>query len=451
MNRIIFIGLLLLVVISPLPQGSNQEWSWSLCALAIALLVCLWVLANLRPKGEVSGWPYPVLAGLFALAVVWVLLQISSVTPEAWQHPLWSMTSQILSADISGSVSLGPESSWVALMRLGSYVLVFFLTFQLCRDRSRANQAFAWMAFAGFVYAVVGLFYYWSDYFPSMIFGDTVLAYDLRSTFVNRNHFATWQGLAVLCAMAHFYQKQAKPQVMPYSIPQDRESRAVDFILKAWKPLTGLLLMVTALVLTHSRGGFVAALSGTLVLLYVLDRRASSNKTLSRLTVTAAVMVVSIAFYLTSEVLLDRIEHTDLTSEERLVVYGNINRAIADNPLLGFGYGTFGDSFRLYDTNESPFHYDRAHNTWLENTFELGIPAASMLFLSFFGMVLVCWRAVRLRHRDWIYPATGVAASVLVGVHAFLDFSLQIPAVAILYACIMGVACAQSVSSLKRI
>jgi O-antigen ligase len=410
MNRIIFIGLMLIVVISPLPQGSNQEWSWSLCALAIALLCIIWVLANLRSKGEVSGWPYPVLAVLFLLAVSWVLLQISTATPEAWQHPLWNMTSQVLATNLPGSVSLGPEGSWIALMRLGSYVLVFILTFQLCRDRRRANKAFAWMAFAGFVYALVGLFYYWSDYFPSMIFGDTVLANDLRSTFVNRNHFATWQGLTMLCAMAYFYQKQVKPQVMPYSIPQNREARAVDFILKAWKPLTALLLMVTALVLTHSRGGFIAAFSGTLVLLFVLDRRASSHKVLSRLTVGAAVIVVSIAFYLTSEVLLDRIEHTDLTSEERLAVYGNINRAIIDNPLLGFGYGTFGDSFRLYDSNESPFHYDRAHNTWLENTFELGIHAASLLFLTFFGLVLVCWRGVRQRHRDWIYPATGVAA-----------------------------------------
>ena len=40
-----------------------------------------------------------------------------------------------------------------------------------------------------------------------------------------------------------------------------------------------------------------------------------------------------------------------------------------------------------------------------------------------------------------------VAASVLVALHALLDFSLQLPAVAVLYACIMGVACAQSYSS----
>jgi len=115
--------------------------------------------------------------------------------------------------------------------------------------------------------------------------------------------------------------------------------------------------------------------------------------------------------------------------------------------VLGYGYGTFSDSFRLYDLNEEPFHYDRAHNTWLENTFELGIPAALALYLSLTGLAWICLRGVNHRHRDWVYPATGVAASVLVGLHATVDFSLQLPAIAILYAAIMGIAFAQSYSS----
>jgi O-antigen ligase len=332
-------------------------------------------------------------------------------------------------------------------MRLLSYALVFVLAYQLCRDRARAQAAFAWLTMAGLVYAVFGLYVYWSGYYPDWLFGERNLAHDVRSTFINRNHFVTWQGLTLLCAIAWFYQHMARPVVKPYFVPQDRDARAEEFILKAWKPLIAILLMVTALVLTHSRGGFTSALAGTVVLLMLLDRRGAARKGLSRATVIAAVAVASISFYLTSEVLLDRIERTDITSEERLEVFGNVNRGIADNAALGFGYGTFADSFRLYDRNEEPFHYDRAHNTWLENAFELGLPAALALFVSIAGWVWICLRGVNRRHRDWVYPATGVAASVLVGLHATVDFSLQIPAIAILYAGIMGVACAQSYSS----
>ena len=99
------------------------------------------------------------------------------------------------------------------------------------------------------------------------------------------------------------------------------------------------------------------------------------------------------------------------------------------------------------DFNESPEFY----NTYLENAFELGLPAASVFFLALLGLVLLCFRGVRLRQRDWVYPATGVAVSVLVGLHATVDFSLQIPAIAFLYATIMGIACAQSFSSVEQI
>jgi len=81
------------------------------------------------------------------------------------------------------------------------------------------------------------------------------------------------------------------------------------------------------------------------------------------------------------------------------------------------------------------------------SVFELGVPAALALFLALGGLAVTCWRGVARRHRDWVFPATGAAASVLVGLHATVDFSLQLPAVAILYATIMGVGVAQSYSS----
>lgn len=453
-DRILFFGLMLLVVISPLPLGSNREWSWSLCALIAGVLALIWTVTNMKRTAQLNHRLNPVIPLLFFLACGWAILQSGSGSPTA-HHPLWLMAGEALGTELPGRISLSADDTWTALMRLLSYALVFALAFQLARDRARAQAAFGWLAIAGLVYAVFALYVYWGGYHPEWLFEGRVLPHDARGTFINRNHFATWQGLTMLCAMAYFYHRMARPVVKPYAVPQDRETQVVEFILRAWMPLTALLLMVTALVLTHSRGGFTAALAATITLLYLLDRRvakrgASSRKSLSRATVIAALAVTSFAFYLTSEAVLDRINSTDISSEERMAVFADVNRGVADNPLLGFGYGTFADSFRLYDHNEAAVHYDRAHNTWLENTFELGLPAALALFLSIIGLALVCLRGVWRRHRDWIYPATGVAASVLVGLHAMVDFSLQLPAVAILFACIMGVAVAQSFSSVPN-
>jgi O-antigen ligase len=368
-------------------------------------------------------------------------------TPAAWHHPLWTMAGDALPADVPGRISLSADDNWTAMMRLLAYALVFCLALQFGRDRTRAQAMFGWLTLAGLLYGVFGLAVYWGGAHPAWLFGERSLAHDLRSTFVNRNHYATWQGLTVICAIAWFHHRMATPEVKPYAVPKDREARVEDFVLKTWRPLTALLLMVAALILTHSRGGFLASLAGVAVLLWLLDRRSRSTRAASRVLVLSALVVAGIAFYLTSEVLLDRIDRTDITTEERLAVFANVNRAIGDNPALGFGYGGFADSFRLYDQNESAVHYDRAHNTWLENAFELGLPASVCLFAALAGLAVTCWRGVGRRHRDWVFPAAGVAASVLVGVHATVDFSLQLPAVAMLYALVMGVACAQSWST----
>jgi O-antigen ligase len=410
----------------------------------VSVITLLWVAARGWRVGEVQHFVHPAIPLLFLAACAWVLLQISIGVPESWVHPLWGQAAAVLGIELPALVSLSAEDGWTALMRLLSYALVFFLAFQLGRDRSRAHAMLLWLVVAGLVYGVFGLVVFWSNESPEWLFRGKALLPDLRSTFINRNHFATWQGMALVCAMALFYMRMATTKAQPYSLPTDRAGSVEQFILKAWMPLTTVLLMVTALVLTHSRGGFVATLLAVIVLLALLDSHSVIKKLSTRVVVLSSLAVCTLAFYMTSEVLLDRIDQTDITTEERVIVFENIQRGIAENPWLGFGYGTFADSFRLYDRLDSPVHYDRAHNTWLENLFELGVPAALALFLAIGGLALTCWQGVRRRHRDWAFPALGVAASVLVGVHALFDFSLQLPAVAIFYACIMGVACAQS-------
>ena len=223
--------------------------------------------------------------------------------------------------------------------------------------------------------------------------------------------------------------------------------RVEQFILQVWKPLTAILLMTTALILTHSRGGFFSTAAGGVVLLYLLNKRQHTQSTRSKAAMGGAVLVAIMAFVLTSEVLLERIDRINVDANGRLEVYGMTADAIDDNPILGFGYGTFSDSFRLYRDDRLGAHFDKTHNTYLENIFELGWPAAGILFLCIGWLTLICLRGVRDRGRDWVYPATGVAATLLVAIHSFFDFSLQMPGVAITYACILGVACAQSYPS----
>ena len=69
------------------------------------------------------------------------------------------------------------------------------------------------------------------------------------------------------------------------------------------------------------------------------------------------------------------------------------------------------------------------------------------LFASIGTCAGYCWVGIRRRRRDRIYPAIGVAATALVAAHSTVDFSLQIPAVAVSYAFLLGLGCAQSFST----
>jgi O-antigen ligase len=444
MNTVLHKLLLLLVVLAPLPLGSNREWSWTLCAFIAAVLALAWVLHSLlRPQQVSLSLKWPVFV-LFVGVCAWGWLQTVAWVPAGWKHPLWGMNPE---AVLPGSISLSVQDSLTGVMRLLCYGLVFLLAFQYGRDRERALSSFKWIAFAGFVYAIYGLIIFWGEFGTLFWFFDEHYKGDVRGTFVNRNSFATYMGLSLLCAIAVFSHKLGRRRGMGFVRPMGREQRIERFILQVWKPLTAILLMTTALILTHSRGGFFSTLAGGLVLLYLLNKRQESRNVKAKAVLVAAVLVAVIAFVLTSEVLLQRIDQITVDGNARIEVYGMTTDAIEDNPVLGFGYGTYADSFRLYRDDRLKAHFDKTHNTYLENIFELGWPAAGALFLCIAWLTLLCLMGAWNRGRDWVYPATGAAASVLVAVHSFFDFSLQMPGVAITYACILGVGCAQAFSS----
>jgi len=447
MNYVLHKLLLLLLVLAPLPLGSNREWSWTLCAFWVAAITLVWVLQALFRPQHVSVSLKPAIIVLFLSVCAWVWVQTATWVPLAWIHPVWNMNAGVLGGLLPGSISLSPEDSFIAGMRLLCYGLVFFLAFQFGRNRERALSTFKWIAFAGFVYAIYGLIIFWGEFGSLFWFIDDGFKADVRGTFVNRNSFATYTGLALLCAIAVFNLQVTARRSATYIMPMGRERRIEQFILQVWKPLTAIMLMTTALILTHSRGGFFSTLAGGLVLLYMLSKREQRQSSGSKAALGGAVLVAVIAFVLTSEVLLQRIDRMTIDGNARLEVYVQAAEAIEDNPLLGFGYGTFTDSFRLYRDDKLNAHFDKTHNTYLENIFELGWPVAVILFLCIIWLTLICIKGARNRGRDWVFPATGVAATVLVAIHSFFDFSLQMPAIAITYAGILGIASAQSFST----
>jgi len=88
--------------------------------------------------------------------------------------------------------------------------------------------------------------------------------------------------------------------------------------------------------------------------------------------------------------------------------------------------------------------WDKAHNSYLELAFEIGIPATIAIVGIFFWLVGVFIFGLVRRRRRRVFAAMGLSITALVGVHALFDFSLQIPGFTVCYVMLASIAWAQS-------
>ncbi|MCH7487992.1 MAG: O-antigen ligase family protein [Proteobacteria bacterium] len=450
MKQTIFRLLLAVVVLSPLPFASNRPWSWSLLAVLVGLLLATWSVASLfdgtsRGVGLRRIWP---VLGLFCLAAGWSVLPTVPFTPWEWQHPLWNDLDVVLERGMAPKVTLDAYETRTALMRLLSYAGVFWLSLQYCRSADRARQVFHALSVAGLAYAAYGLIVHFAGLETILWFDKWAYRGHLTSTFVNRNSYATYAGLGLLCSVGLIVQIVTGNIRGGFSARQAARAILETLAGRGWLLIAAAFTIATALLLTHSRGGFLGSALGLVALLFAagLSRPLRSRAMWGA---GAVVALVGIAiFSLSGEVTDVRLARTSLDTEIRDEFNVITMRGIESTPGFGTGYGTFESAFRMYRDSSLPFSFSRtvakAHNTYLENALELGIPAAAALIGAIAGLGFICLLGIRRRRRNVMFPIIGLAATVLVGAHSLVDFSLQIPAVAVTYAMIMGAACAQS-------
>lgn len=436
------------ILLSPIPFGANRPWAWNLYAILLAVLglsACVAVLLG-RTDLRISMQPVKYPLYLILIPSAWGLLQFSNLAPDSWTHPFWQLAGEQLPAPVEAYVSLSPQETATALMKLVSYLLVFFISLQFNRDSEQAAFTFKCVAYAGLVYAVYGLIVYLGGFNTVLWFEKSVYRESVTSTFINRNSYATYAGLTLLAGFPLLFEKIQSSFQYGVKSHYGRQYFLENVLVRAWFPLLLIVIITTALFLSLSRGGCLSTALAVFALFVILlaSRKIKNN---------AAVMFLLAAIGLVSggvlkqsgDQLIERLNEISSENQDRWLVYDILSKANVENRWLGVGYGSFEKSFRLYRDETISAYYDKAHNTYLENIFELGLLQASALFAAIFLMVLICLRGVWVRRKNWIYPAIGFSASLLVGAHALVDFSLQIPAVAFTYALIMGAAVGQAV------
>lgn len=447
LSAVAFAGLCALVTLAPLPLGSGRPLAWDLIGLATAGLLIVSAVAGVS-QGDL---PWRSLLGpllLFLAAIAWGVVQIGGWTPGAWHNGLWELVSEGLGASPAGTIAVDRTAALAHLLRLLSYAGVFYLAVLLCRDAGRVQAARKAVMLSGAGYALYGLVAYWGGNGTILWLAKWAYRDDLTGPFVNRNSFATYLGLCLLASLCHVI--DSFERLRPVGGWRSRLLALATYASARIWMFVALFFLATALVLTHSRGGFLSTLAGILAFLLAISQ-APSLRRYRRVGIAALpLLLVILGVAISGGATVERMVGSDIDTDSRFAIYRLTAQAIADHPWLGTGLGSFAAVFRLYQTESLPGYYDLAHNDYLQNLLEFGIPAALALFAALLWLVVLCLRGVRLRRRDALYPCLGIGATSLVGLHSLFDFSLQIPAVTVIYMFILGMAVAQSRSTRER-
>ncbi len=438
---------LFVILLAPLPFASNRPWSWTLLSLLVGILVLWEMLSSGGESRNNRRFMKRMIPGvaLFGLAILWIVFQMTDGMLFDLAHPLWQETSKLLSLDVASTISLDPEAGIASLTRLLSYCGVFWIGARLGRDPENAEFMLKAFVVASCFYGAYGLFVYFAELKSVLWYEKWAYQNDLTSTFINRNSYATFAGLGLIVSGALMFQLLGRRLRGAHT----RRAMILDFadraFRQAWLPILGIFITTFALLLTHSRGGLLSSGVGLFILLGSLTyARVIPRKVGVSLNVIIFLICVLI-FILAGNAVDVRLANTSLETSIRDDLFATILDAVSFNPYLGTGYGTFEQAFMPHKTFALSFsNWDKAHNSYLELAFELGIPATLAIVSTFVWFAGVCIHGLVKRNRRHVFAAIGLSATMLVGTHALVDFSLQIPGFTVGYILIVSIAWAQS-------
>lgn len=431
-------------VLAPIPNGSTTASVAGL--IGVALAVCLLCAPHAPPPGARSSalcTKVLLLSGfLLAWSVVQALLPITSAAPLG-------------PPPAAGDLGVNVDAAKIHLQPLQSvgYVLLPFATFMAAllfiRDDARYLTFLHILLATGFVVTTVALAEFIVS--PRTLLLQPKLHYlgSFTGTFVNPNTAATYFGTMLLLSLSLCLRQFAeirRHQRMIRRTPTNPRMR-IFLVYCGWT-----LVFTVALLLTRSRGGNLSSTIAIAVFIgayaFFAARKRGATVRLRSVGALAAVGTVIVLFAILAQRVMLRIQTEGLFEKGRLCTYQSTWQAIQDHFWLGTGLGSFQDVFPAYRNPECGMsgYWEMAHSVYLEGWLSLGAPFLLLLVVVYYQLIKTYAYGYRHRHRFNFVPLTALAILLLLSLHSLVDFSLQIPGMAVFAALVLGAAAAVSLA-----
>ena len=260
--------------------------------------------------------------------------------------------------------------------------------------------------------------------------------------YINKNNYAGWMLMAVPLAFGLF---AASLDRLWRSVGPDRTARFLALSSRegARALLAGLavLVMAVSIVVSMSRSAMIAL---ALTVVGVAWFAPVDRPTRGARMVIAAVAMIIVAAWAGAETIRSRFEdRSDASIRGRLIAWQSAARIIAKYPVIGTGFNTFSTAMLLYQEGDPDNFWEEAHNDYLQIAAEGGVVGSAVALLA----AVVIAGEIRRRFQDaspsrsslWIRVGA-VAGICAIAIQELVEFSLQIPGNAALFAVLVGIA-----------
>ncbi len=419
LDKIIYLAVLVLLVLTPLPYGSVETWSIALWEILVFGVMGLWALLTVvegKLKITFNPLAWPMLA-LLILAVIQILPFVAGTAGERQ------------------TISFSSFATFQFAIKLLASICFFLLFATFVNNDGRRMIAVKVIIAVCAIIAIVGI--------GQAYIGRLFWQRGTFGPFVNRNHFAGFLEMGVALAGGLMVGRVVK---------------------QVWLAVYAscALAMCAGIGLSASRGG-VLALAAELVFLALIaiptffhSRQQDKARRAGFLIRSAAVLLIG-AGAIAGAVLLVGSEGLvanfsqiqaetvgELPAGERFSrrdIWRATTELIKDHPLTGVGLGAFQFAYTRYDQSSGIQRVEQSHNDYLQIVADGGLIGGAIALVFVILLFVRGFSTLQTHNRQKRAVVMGALAGCFaIAVHSFVEFNLQITSNAQLFLALAALA-----------
>jgi O-antigen ligase len=449
-SRVIEYGLLGVLIFSPLPAASVNEWS--LLVIQLAALIMLGVYAGMKTRPQANPllapavrWPRLLFIGFILFWLIQFIpfpkAVVSLLSPGAFAFR------SLYSVDFSSarflSFSLMPSLTFRKGLELLAYFVLGFLVFKTVTRRGQVIRLLVVLTSLGAFEALYGLFELQRKN-PHILFYRKVDNLDsVTGTFVNRNHLSGFLEMIIPLSIGLLVSRIDFSSVRGLSLRRKILRLSEKGLAGNLFLLFAIVLMSLGIVFSRSRSGVFILFFTFILFLGLITMFSGIGPALQKRMKTALkalfLVVVGLSLYMGIDATLRRFSLDNLLREGRPTYWANTLKMVADRPLFGSGLGTFGALYPPMQGETGPVFLEHAHNDYLEFLAELGFGGFALLLggvLLMLGVSFLVWRT-RKQPEVAGLALGGLISVINILLHSLTDFNLHIPANLVLFSVVL--------------